>query len=60
MKEALKLLPDEVEIIDHLGDLYVKQNKIKEAGEMYERALKIDSKNVSIQKKLEDLIKKKQ
>ena len=57
LKQALELLPDDVNIIEHMGDVYVKLNKTKEAQEMYNRALKIDPKNSSIQKKLEDLIK---
>jgi predicted negative regulator of RcsB-dependent stress response len=48
-------LPDDVNVIEHMGDIYVKLNKTKEAQEMYNRALKIDPKNSPIQKKLEDL-----
>jgi cytochrome c-type biogenesis protein CcmH/NrfG len=59
LKQALELLPDDVNIIEHMGDVYVKLNKIKDAQEMYNRALKIDPKNNSIQKKLEDLTKQK-
>jgi tetratricopeptide (TPR) repeat protein len=60
LKQAMELLPDEAEIIEHMGDIYVKLNKTKEAREMYERVLKIDSKNSSVQKKIEDMTKYKQ
>jgi len=56
LKEAWKLLPEEIEIIEHLGDLYLQQKKIKEAGEMYDRGLKVDPKNESLQKKREALM----
>jgi Tfp pilus assembly protein PilF len=59
LKQALEILPDDINIIEHMGDVYVKLNKIKEAQEMYSRALKIDPKNSSIQKKLDDLTKQK-
>jgi tetratricopeptide (TPR) repeat protein len=59
LKQALELLPDDVNIIEHMGDVYVKLNKTKEAQEMYNRVLKIDPKNSSVQKKLEDLTKQK-
>jgi predicted Zn-dependent protease len=59
LKQALELLPDDVNIIEHMGDVYVKLNKTKEAEEMYNRVLKIDPKNSLVQKKLEDLIKHK-
>ena len=59
LKQALELLPDDINIIEHMGDVYVKLNKTKEAQEMYTRALKIDPKNSSVQKKLEDLTKQK-
>lgn len=59
LKQALELLPDDVNIIEHMGDVYVKLNKTKEAEEMYNRALKIDPQNSLVQKKLEDLIKQK-
>jgi tetratricopeptide (TPR) repeat protein len=59
LKQALELLPDDINIIEHMGDVYVKLNKTKEAQEMYNRVLKIDPKNSSVQKKLEDLTKQK-
>jgi tetratricopeptide (TPR) repeat protein len=59
LKQALELLPEDVNIIEHMGDVYVKLNKTKEAQEMYNRALKIDPKNSPIQKKIEDLTKQK-
>jgi len=59
LKQALELLPDDVNIIEHMGDVYIKLNKIKEAEEMYSRVLKIDPKNSQVQKKLENLIKPK-
>jgi predicted negative regulator of RcsB-dependent stress response len=42
-----------------MGDVYVKLNKTKEAQEMYNRVLKIDPKNSSVQKKLDALTKQK-
>jgi tetratricopeptide (TPR) repeat protein len=60
LKQALELLPNDINIIEHMGDVYVKLNKTKEAQEMYNRVLKIDPKNNSVQKKLEDLTRKKE
>jgi predicted negative regulator of RcsB-dependent stress response len=51
-------LPQDSAIAEHLGDVYLKLGKIKEAQEMYKRALKIDPKNTLLQKKLEDTKKK--
>jgi Tfp pilus assembly protein PilF len=59
LKRALELLPSDVNITEHLGDVYTKLGKIKEAQEMYNRALKLDPQNGLLQKKLEDLIKNK-
>jgi Tfp pilus assembly protein PilF len=59
LKAALEVLPDDVAIIEHLGDVYVRQGRIKDAEVIYTRALKADPKNNSVQKKLEDLTKKK-
>jgi hypothetical protein len=39
--------------------VFAKGDKEKEAQEMYNRALKIDDKNISLQKKLEEIKKKK-
>jgi Tfp pilus assembly protein PilF len=55
----LEVLPNDAAIIEHLGDVYIKQGKIKDAEAMYTRALKADPNNKSVQKKLEDLTKKK-
>ena len=59
LKEAIEILPTDAAIIEHLGDVYSKIGEAKEARQMYERALKIDPKNISLQKKLEDLTGKK-
>jgi len=59
LKQAHELLPDEEEIILHLAEVYAALNKIKEAKEMYEKALKLDSDNKSIQQKLKDLLQRK-
>ena len=59
LKKAMELLPDDANVIEHLGDVYAKMGKAKEAQEMYNKALKLDPQNGVLQKKLEDLIKNK-
>jgi predicted Zn-dependent protease len=55
----MELLPDDANVIEHLGDVYAKMGKAKEAQEMYKRAFKIDPKSSSLPKKIEDATKKK-
>jgi Flp pilus assembly protein TadD len=59
LKEAMEILPADAAIVEHLGDVYRKIGRLKEARQTYERALKIDPKNITLQKKLEDLTDKK-
>ena len=59
IKKAMEIMPADTAIIEHLGDVYLKLGRLKEAREVYEKALKIDPKNKSLQKKLENLIRKK-
>jgi predicted negative regulator of RcsB-dependent stress response len=54
----MELMPADAAIIEHLGDIYLKLGRLKEARQMYEKALNIDQKNKSLQNKLKDLIKK--
>jgi len=58
LKKAMELLPDDANVAEHLGDVYAKMGKAKEAQKMYNRAFKIDPKNSSLQKKIEDATKK--
>jgi len=55
LRQAHDLLPEEVEIMLHLADVYVGLNKVKEAKEMCEKVLKIDGQNKTAQQKLEEL-----
>ena len=55
----MEILPADAAIVEHLGDVYRKIGRLKEARQTYERALKIDPKNITLQKKLEDLTDKK-
>jgi len=55
LKQAHDLLPEEVEIMLHLAEVYVGMNKVKEAKDLYEKVLKIDSQNKIAQQKLEEL-----
>ncbi|HEY4492813.1 MAG TPA: tetratricopeptide repeat protein, partial [Acidobacteriota bacterium] len=63
LKRALELLEDNAVVHDHLGDLYFKQGKFREAIQHWESAAKSDSKEIDgayIQKKIEDTRKRMQ
>ena len=55
----MEIMPNDTAVIEHLGDVYLQLNRLKEAQEMYEKVLKIDPENKLLQKKLKDLLKKK-
>lgn len=59
-KDALKYIlqaynkaKDNVEVLEHLGDLYIKLNKKKKAFEYYKKALTIDPEYEGVRKKLQ-------
>ncbi len=52
LKKAIRSIKDPV-IYEHLGDLYIKLNNVKEALDNYNKGLKLDPKNESIRKKLD-------
>ena len=59
LKRARQLLPGDANIMEHLGDVYLKIGQDKEALEQYRNAVKIDSDNSALKKKLDALIDKK-
>ena len=52
-------MPDDANIMEHLGDVYLKIGQDKEALDHYRNAVKIDSDNSTLKKKLDTLIYKK-
>jgi Tfp pilus assembly protein PilF len=59
LKRALELLPDDPNIIEHLGDVYLKIGQNKNAAEYYRKAVKIDPNNSALKKKLDKLMSEK-
>jgi tetratricopeptide (TPR) repeat protein len=59
LKEATDALPADATIAEHLGDAYVKAGMIREAIEIYTKALKLNPGNTDLSKKIEALIKEK-
>ncbi len=56
LKRAHELLPDDPNVIEHLGDVYLKIGDNKKAVEYYQKAAKIDPKNSAVKKKLDNLM----
>jgi tetratricopeptide (TPR) repeat protein len=52
LKKASKASPDGATILEHIGDVYAKLGSDGKAKKYYERALKLDPKNETLQKKL--------
>ena len=52
IKKSLQLEGENAEVLEHLGDLYVKQGKTSLAIETYKKALILDPSNKSIDKKI--------
>jgi len=40
---------------DHLGDIYFKLGETEKAKKMWEKSLQLDSKNISVKNKLNEL-----
>ena len=59
LKEASDGLPNDPMIAEHLGDAYTKAGRMSEAIEIYKQALKLNPANGDLQKKLDELIKRK-
>jgi len=59
LKEAHELLPNDPAVIEHLGDAYLKGGRPGDALELFRKALKINPENGALQKKINDLVKKK-
>lgn len=43
------------EILEHMGDVYLKMNKKDEALEYYKMALKLDPENQNLKNKIEEI-----
>ena len=59
LKEAMDLLPNDPAVIEHLGDAYLKSGRRAEALELFRRAMKLKPGNGSLQKKIDEMMKKK-
>ena len=57
LERAAKFLPDDPAVLEHLGDAYLKIGQKEKALDMYEKASKLDAKNVKLKEKLERLRK---
>jgi tetratricopeptide (TPR) repeat protein len=54
LEEASQLLEDQV-IFEHLGDTYQALNKVEEAKNIWEKALKLNPKNKKLQDKIKEI-----
>jgi len=59
LKEAADALPVDATIAEHLGDAYAKAGMLREAIDIYKKALKLNPGNNDLQKKIDGLIKEK-
>jgi tetratricopeptide (TPR) repeat protein len=57
LERAAKYLSDDPVVLEHLGDAYLKKGLNDKAVETYERASKLDTKNIKLKEKLERLRK---
>ena len=57
LERSVSILPKSAEVIDHLGDCYLKLNRKKEAIFEWKKALKYETDKSSIKKIREKIIK---
>ena len=53
LKRAVDAVPDDPVIVEHLGDVYLKLNQVDRAINYWEEALKLESDNKNLKKKIE-------
>ena len=57
LKRALELMPEDPNILEHLGDFYLKTGQAGEALDFYRRAIKISPDSLILKKKIDELDK---
>jgi Tfp pilus assembly protein PilF len=55
LKEASEALPEDAAILEHLGDVYVRSGRPREAADAYEKAIRFNPGNDPLKKKRDDL-----
>jgi tetratricopeptide (TPR) repeat protein len=54
--KAIRKMPQDATVAEHLGDVYLKQRRPREALELYRRALNLENPDLPrLRKKIQDL-----
>ncbi|MBI5327528.1 MAG: tetratricopeptide repeat protein, partial [Deltaproteobacteria bacterium] len=57
LERAIKYMPNDSVVFEHLGDVYLKKGLKGKAVEFYEKAVRLDAKNEKLKGKLDELKK---